>query len=905
MDISFGAMSIYTQFDAYWKNRNVDASVFQAAVVKQDIIFYTSLAGTLCPFQYTKAKEFTVKGKTVPPFFRANFITKAGAAKRPEKTQQYLQRENKIHPNYPLWIAPGYDYTQGEVCYLTEGLSDAGSMLSAGAPAIAARDKGSITKVKKDLDTFLNAHPNIKTLIITPDVNGWDYWAFNVWYLDIPIQFHLINIKTALSDAGVPDGDDVNDLWKVSERDAFFSRIHAAVETVTPPYDWLAGGEVIDNHVTVEWARDWAAHELGKPWEDDGVKDWRILDQGGLTLMKDVLPIRWFCHGANIGSQGLLSWVAWVRHQTASTQGIFNDLVLEFAEKLGLTVPLVPQKTKKSRVAEPPPPPPTDATTEKDSDEIYLGTSVQIKSKSYPTPVASMAQTAWYVISKKDDSTRFFFTEAELVYIKKGKPKTLDLAHLRNICNELILWTMFTEEGRVQRSVPADIPDHMFYNDVMRDHPLPELKRIVYAPYFDKAGVFHTKPGYHQNTGTLFFENGTPLTMPDVPEAPTPEDVHKAKGWVHELLFDFPFSHYSHETPWDNPEKANSVALMLEPLIRSWFPLTPLYVIEAPTPRTGKTKLAKMLMYPALGQYPDLSTAPTREEEWSKTLTAIMRELPAAVVFDNLHGKINSASLNSILTNDGFHKARLLNTSSAEKFPNVSTWIVTGNNPSFSDELCGRAVRIRLEAMTENPSERGGFRHDPVEQWAVQHRGDLVWSLAVLVKNYLAQGRPAPKRQVRKGSFESWVPIMNGILECNGIYGFLGNHDEFRTSSMETHDDLKPLVEEWLAEDKLWNDGSPVPLMINDLYLRFFKVTAKDDGFTERVRDREDPPVDVAGEGDKERRRRLGSMLGRSAGKVYTVTRGPLIVTVQLRKGKKTRNRVPWTLEVVETQQHG
>jgi hypothetical protein len=104
--------------------------------------------------------------------------------------------------------------------------------------------------------------------------------------------------------------------------------------------------------------------------------------------------------------------------------------------------------------------------------------------------------------------------------------------------------------------------------------------------------------------------------------------------------------------------------------------------------------------------------------------------------------------------------------------PNAALWLATGNNVELSDELGRRVAPIRLDARTDRPEERTGFKH-PLPAYAREHRTDFVGACLSLVRAWLDAGRPFGEATL--GRFESWAGILGGILKAADLDGFLGN----------------------------------------------------------------------------------------------------------------------------------
>jgi hypothetical protein len=91
--------------------------------------------------------------------------------------------------------------------------------------------------------------------------------------------------------------------------------------------------------------------------------------------------------------------------------------------------------------------------------------------------------------------------------------------------------------------------------------------------------------------------------------------------------------------------------------------------------------------------------------------------------------------------------------------------------------MARRTVRIRLDAKTDRPWLRDGFRHADLRVWAANNRGDLIWAALVLWQGWLDAGRPVGTRVL--GKFESWSHVLGGVLGHAKIVGFLDNLEEF------------------------------------------------------------------------------------------------------------------------------
>ena len=323
---------------------------------------------------------------------------------------------------------------------------------------------------------------------------------------------------------------------------------------------------------------------------------------------------------------------------------------------------------------------------------------------------------------------------------------------LRHELARAAYWFKQTEEG----DRPALPPKHVVADLLASPSlDLPRLTAIIRAPAFTADGELHEQPGYHLN-GRIYYAPPSGLSIPDVARHPSQDDIDRARALLlDDLLGDFPFV--------DEAERAHAGVLLLLPFVRNLIAgPTPLHLIEKPTPGTGGSLLAAMLLLPASGDDLSAMTEGRDEDEWRKRITARLRSSPSAILIDNLRRRLDSSALAAAITAT-VHEDRILGTSDTVRLPIRCVWIATGNNPTLSAELTRRAVRIRLDAKLDRPWLREGFRHADLRAWASTHRGELVWAALVLGRAWIVAGRPQGAGVL--GMFEQWSRVMGGILE--------------------------------------------------------------------------------------------------------------------------------------------
>ncbi len=353
-------------------------------------------------------------------------------------------------------------------------------------------------------------------------------------------------------------------------------------------------------------------------------------------------------------------------------------------------------------------------------------------------------------------------------------------------------WVKATDNGVTSVSPVRDVARDML---AYPDEQVPQLEAVVCAPVFDRPGKLIGEPGYHP-AARLWYHRLPGFSVATVPERPTPEQVGAARDLLlNDLLVDFPFA--------SEADRAHAIAALLLPFVRRMVDgCTPLHLIEAPTPGSGKGLLADVAALIALGRCCEPTTVTPDEEEARKKITSLLARAQPVILLDNIRTGIESAQLASALTAEVWSD-RILGQTRMIDLPNRATWLVTANNPRLSLEIARRCARIRLDPRTDRPWERTTFKHAPLREWIRANRARLVHALLVLVQAWIAGGKP--KGQKVLGSFEGWSRVIGGILASAGIDGFLGNTEQlYETADAEGNEWREFVAAWWDAYHENW-----------------------------------------------------------------------------------------------------
>jgi hypothetical protein len=322
---------------------------------------------------------------------------------------------------------------------------------------------------------------------------------------------------------------------------------------------------------------------------------------------------------------------------------------------------------------------------------------------------------------------------------------------------------------------------------------LPILERICAAPMLDREGRVLAQDGYIPEH-RMFMELAPSVRNLTVPEYPTKDQVAVAKDRLEEIVADFPFA--------SDADHTHFFATLFLPFVRTLIDgPAPATLFEAPMPASGKSLLATIVAIIATGAPPAATTWSGHEEEQRKGLFAVMRDGAPIILIDNLpQGRqVTSPTLAAILTAFPDYKDRVLGGSATESVPNYATWLLTGNNPRFSNEILRRLLRCRIDPNCPRPEERKGFRHPDLRRYVERNRAQLVQDILTIARGwYLERDIYDGGNVPANGSFEEWCKVIGGIMEFAGWRNLLGNKAEFAETSDEESEEFAAFISEWL-----------------------------------------------------------------------------------------------------------
>ena len=363
-----------------------------------------------------------------------------------------------------------------------------------------------------------------------------------------------------------------------------------------------------------------------------------------------------------------------------------------------------------------------------------------ICAQKYQLP--TVVRQAWEALIAKNDPPVLFKVGDKVVSVQetdcRNQPAVIhmDVKRIRLCLSNVANWDKVVKKIVSPDRPPLDVCESILVDP---ENPLPQLDRIVTAPFFAGDGSLHMTHGYSAVSRCYL---STDIDVGTIPAAPSETEVAEARAVVLDTMVDFPFT--------GDADRSHAISLMLLPFVRKMVDgPTPMHLFEAPMPRTGKSLLVAVCLAPFLGDRPQSIGEGYTQEELEKVLLATLQELPSYVFFDNVAEKFAGAAIARALT-EPYWRGRILRKSEMVGFPIHCAWAMTANNPRASREIAGRTIRIRIDAGCAQPGRRrtSDFQHPDIIRYVQDRRVVIVRSCLILTQNWIAKGRQIGRAHV-------------------------------------------------------------------------------------------------------------------------------------------------------------
>ena len=345
-------------------------------------------------------------------------------------------------------------------------------------------------------------------------------------------------------------------------------------------------------------------------------------------------------------------------------------------------------------------------------------------------------------------------------------------------------------DGRRRRMVDIDPPSDVITQllDAGYWPSFPTVVGIINAPTMRKDGSLLTEQGYDRAT-QLWYKSSGDVVLPPIPERPSRAQALAALATLNGLLKGFPFA--------DGVARSVALAGMMTTALRGALPVAvPIFLVNAPEARTGKTYLVCLITVLATGHIPP-STAGASEErpdEIEKRIeTAALSGRPIMHLNNLPNGMVLDSARPSELCTEGYVTIRMLGRHEEGLCDcRATTVFLNGNNVRVAGDLVLRTLECRLDAKSEEPEKRT-FDFDPIA--AVRNdRGAYLGAIFTIVRAFVAAGAPKPKAMHSVAGFEPWARLVQQPLMWLGMADPCGNITSMREMDIQS-DELQRLHE--------------------------------------------------------------------------------------------------------------
>lgn len=366
-----------------------------------------------------------------------------------------------------------------------------------------------------------------------------------------------------------------------------------------------------------------------------------------------------------------------------------------------------------------------------------------------------------------------FLANDSMIY--RHTPKTLALELSRKIA--------YLSEGKGGRLSANPVPEGIAATVLeRRGEGARSLVGFSPFPIFRSNWSLVTDAGYDDVTGVWI---DCPLALEIDAEA---DNI----AALDELIVDFPFA-----SPVD---RSVFYAALFTVGLRHLFDTAPMFGFSAFAAGSGKGLLTDIISMVWYGRRSVKSLWPSNEEELAKNIAADLLSGEMLIVYDNIDRgeKVHDPNLCAVLSSPEV-RLRVLGKSEKVLLNTKATFMATGNDLTPTGDTARRTFVCIIDVPDDAPERRTKFAHPDLLGFIRENRPALLSAAIGAILKWIVAGQP--DSGFRKGSFEDWSRIIDGILTANGLetlasYGSMGRATapdesaEAETTLLETFGDL-------------------------------------------------------------------------------------------------------------------
>lgn len=215
----------------------------------------------------------------------------------------------------------------------------------------------------------------------------------------------------------------------------------------------------------------------------------------------------------------------------------------------------------------------------------------------------------------------------------------------------------------------------------------------------------------------------------------------------------------------DDVSRSVALSAILTAITRPTQATAPAFAFDAPKQGSGKTYFCECLGLLATGTTPAMTPSIEKnEDEIRKTLLSMVIEGRRFIIWDNVMGHFNSATMASFLTSERY-SGRILGLSQSVEVAHRAMLLLTGNNITLVGDMPRRVLTCRFDTGIENPTQaqRNLSAIDGLKPAAYieRNRYKLAAAAITLIRGYLQsdEHRAGGMAKDRLPSFEDWDTV--------------------------------------------------------------------------------------------------------------------------------------------------
>jgi hypothetical protein len=302
----------------------------------------------------------------------------------------------------------------------------------------------------------------------------------------------------------------------------------------------------------------------------------------------------------------------------------------------------------------------------------------------------------------------------------------------------------------------------------------PHVSGIITTPTLRPDGSLLATPGYDSRSELYLLPS---LQLPPITAHPTRQDALVGLDKLKHLFREFSFQDKDGKGLEKRLNRSVAISGLLTALLRGSMPTSPIYLIRASTPGTGKSYLVDVISMVATGQFCPVITTSKSADETEKRIGSILLSGIPLVSLDNCVHDLGGELLCQ-LTERPVIRIRVLGRSEMPLCECHTAVFATGNNITFKGDMVRRGLVCNLEALDERPELRQ-FQDDALDVVAAD-RGAYVAAALTVVRAYLCAGSPRVCPSV--GSYAAWSTMVRSPLiwlgELDPMISMEGLRDE-------------------------------------------------------------------------------------------------------------------------------